>query len=93
MLPSHVHIFALPNTTTAELPAKCGGCKEGQPGKPPCSKAAYFTAAQPWSAGFHVASMNWTINEQGLSTVAIGVDGAVVSTIISPCLDQEIGME
>jgi hypothetical protein len=92
VLPSHVHIFSLPGVATADLPAKCG-CKESKAGQYPCSKPAYFTAAQPWSADFHTASMNWTTDANGLSTIAVGVDGVIVNTITSPCLVQEIRMD
>eukprot|EP01048_Picozoa_sp_COSAG05_P000286 COSAG05_NODE_7_length_42457_cov_58.929152_43_plen_345_part_00 len=93
VLPSHVHVFKLPGVPVAELPQHCD-CKEGTAGKAPCSKPATFQAKQPWSSGFHVASMNWTIDEAtGLSTIAIGVDGTIVNTITSPCLIEEIAMD
>ena len=92
-LPSHVHVFKLPGVAVDDLPAACGGCTEGTPHAPPCSKAAKYAAPTPWSAGFHTASLNWTTDADGLSTVAIGVDGATVSTITSPCLGEEIGMD
>lgn len=91
-LPSHIHIFELPGVATAALPQRCG-CKEGKAGQYPCSKAAAFSAQQPFSVGFHTASMNWTTNDEGLSTIVIGVDGAIVNTITSPCLVEEIGMD
>jgi hypothetical protein len=50
-------------------------------------------AKQPWSSGFHTATLNWTTDGAGLSTVAVGVDGQVVSVITSPCLVQEVGMD
>jgi hypothetical protein len=90
--PSHVHIFKLPGVTTADLPDKCG-CKESHPGQSPCSKPATFKATQAWSADFHTASMNWTTDTTGISTIAIGVDGTIVNTITSPCLVEEIGMD
>ena len=90
--PSHVHIFKLPGVATADLEAKCG-CKEAHAGQSPCSKPAYFTGKQPFSAGFHTASLNWTTDATGLSTIAIGVDGTIVNTITSPCLVEEIGMD
>eukprot|EP00729_Bicosta_minor_P012228 gene12228-34575_t len=93
ILPSHVHIFKLPGVDAADLPQKCGGCKESVAHQPPCSKPAYYTAPTPWSSGFHNASMNWTTDDAGLSTVAIAVDGVVVNTITSPCLVEEIGMD
>jgi hypothetical protein len=38
--------------------------------------------------------MNWTRDSAtGVSTIAIGVDGVTVSTITSPCLVEEIGMD
>jgi len=92
LLPSHVHVFKLPGVATVDLPAKCD-CKESTPGSFPCSKPAYYTAKQPWAAGFHVASMNWTTDGTGLSTIVVGVDGAVVNTITSPCLMEAIGMD
>ena len=87
MLPSHVHIFALPNTTVPQLPAKCD-CMEGTPGHYPCSKPAYHTAQTAFSAGFHTASLNWTAGK-----VEVGLDGVVVNTISSPCLVEEIKMD
>lgn len=35
--------------------------------------------------------MNWTTDGDGMSTVAIAVDGEIVNTITSPCLVEEIG--
>ena len=91
-LPSHVHVFKLPGISVEDLPARCN-CSEGSPGAAPCSKAAMYRAAQPWSTGFHIASLNWTIDDAGVSTVAVGIDGSVVSTIRSPCLVEAIGMD
>ena len=37
--------------------------------------------------------MNWTIDDAGVSTVEVGIDGSVVSIIRSPCLVEAIGMD
>ena len=89
-IPSHVHVFKLPNTTTAELPALCGGC-ETHGGAPPCSIGAYYKlpAASPtFSEAWHTASLNWT--DAG---VDIAIDGQSVNRIASPCLSERIGMD
>tara|TARA_B110000208_G_scaffold189823_1_gene252199 strand:- start:46 stop:3738 length:3693 start_codon:yes stop_codon:yes gene_type:complete len=88
---SHVHVFSLPNTTLAELPQRCGCADHGTKAKPlaPCSTGAYGRAHSSLSAGFHVASLNWTS-----SGVEIKLDGEVVNTIASSCLAvQAIGMD
>lgn len=74
-LPSHVHIFDLPNVSAAALPAKCG-CTEGQPGSAPCSKGATYAlpGAATFADGFHVAALNWT--DAGVDVL---LDGALVS--------------
>ena len=85
-------MFELPGVPAAELPQKCG-CVEGRAGQSPCSKGATYTSPTPFSADFHTASLNWTTDSAGLSRVVIGLDGAVVSTITSPCLVEELGMD
>ena len=93
-LPSHVHVFKLPGVAVPDLPARCGGCTEHAAGAAPCSKPGYYEAPAPWSAAFHTASLNWTTDERtGLSTVAVGADGRVVSVITSPCLVQPLRMD
>ena len=88
-LPSHVHVFALPNVSAASLPAACG-CKEGKPGEPPCSKGSTYTlpANATFADSFHVAALNWTA-----SGVDVLLDGRLVNSIASPCLRQQIGMD
>jgi beta-glucanase (GH16 family) len=88
-LPSHVHVFALPGVAPAALPAMCG-CAESHAGVAPCSKGADFAlpGGAAFSAAFHTASLNWT--DAG---VVVALDGAVVTTIQSPCLVEEIGMD
>ena len=83
-VPSHVHIWAMPDTPLDELPAKCG-CIEGHQGKAPCSKGSTATLSTPVSTEFHTASLNWTE-----TTVAVAVDGQVLNTIASPCMVAEI---
>jgi beta-glucanase (GH16 family) len=83
-LPSHVHIWALPDTPLSGLPAKCG-CIEGNKGKAPCSKGSTATLATPVSTEFHTASLNWTETE-----ITVAVDGEVVNTISSPCMVADI---
>ena len=85
-LPSHVHIWALPDTPLSGLPAKCG-CVEGHAGKAPCSKGSTAKSKTAFSAEFHVASLNWTESE-----ITVAVDGAIVNTIDSPCMVADIKM-
>ena len=59
----------------------------GGVGKAPCSKPASFTAKAPFSADFHITSLNWTS-----SGIELGLDGVIVNRISSPCLVQAIGM-
>jgi beta-glucanase (GH16 family) len=89
VLPSHVHIFKIPNTTLQKLPARCG-CQL-QPGANHCSIGAYYDlapSAPTFADAFHTAQLNWTS-----SGVTIAIDGKVVNRIASPCLVQEIGMD
>jgi beta-glucanase (GH16 family) len=91
-LPSHVHIFKLPNMTIDQMPANCGGC-ELQPKSDPkhCTLGSLYSLpkrAPTWADDFHVARLNWT--DAG---VTISIDGEVVNRIASPCLIQEIGMD
>ena len=88
-LPSHVHIFALPDTPVGELPQRCG-CQEGTPGAPPCSIGSLFSLpnGQSFADQFNVATLNWT--EAG---IAVALNGVQVGNITSPCLVQEIGMD
>jgi hypothetical protein len=79
-LPSHVHVFKLPHTKLADLPAECN-CTEGKPGSAPCSKPATYESPVAFSGQFQTASMNWTV-ETG--TIEIAVNGIVVNTIVSP---------
>ena len=93
MLPSHAHVFDYPNTTLAQLPARCACENHGTPSAPeaPCSVAAYYNVPPGVAAfadDFHVASLNWTA---GL--VEIALDGVIVNTIRSPCLTQPINMD
>lgn len=83
-VPSHVHIWGLPDTPLGGLPAKCG-CIEGNKGKAPCSKGSTATLSTPVSTEFHTASLNWTETE-----IAVAVDGRVVNKIASPCMVAEI---
>lgn len=88
-LPSHVHVFQLPNVSAAGLPERCG-CKENKPGVAPCSIGASYSLpdGRKWADDFRIAGLNWT--ETG---VEILLDGVVVSRIESDCLPQEIGMD
>jgi beta-glucanase (GH16 family) len=88
-LPSHVHIFELPDVPVPSLPAACN-CSEGTANQAPCSKGNTFRlpSGASFADDFHVASLNWT-----LASVTISLDGAVVSVISSPCLVEEIGMD
>jgi hypothetical protein len=88
-LPSHVHIFELPNRTAAQLPGLCN-CSEGTPGQAPCSKGALFSlpAGRSFADDWHVAALLWTAGG-----VEVRLDGALVSTIPSACLVEEIGMD
>ncbi len=72
-----------------QLPALCG-CKEGTPNSAPCSVGSDFTlpGGASFAEAFHVASLNWT--EAGIT---VALDGVPVTTIASPCLLQEIGMD
>jgi beta-glucanase (GH16 family) len=91
VLPSHVHVFALPGVPPSALPQACGGCKEGTPGTPPCSKPSSYVlppAAPTFAQDFHTCALNWT--EAG---VQVSLDGVVVNTIASPCLTQPLGMD
>eukprot|EP00756_Hemistasia_phaeocysticola_P002541 Hpha_TRINITY_DN1173_c0_g1::TRINITY_DN1173_c0_g1_i1::g.113225::m.113225 len=94
LFPSHVHVFSLPNVPAADLPAHCD-CTTNPGTTAPCSKAAYFTAPNngTFTNAFHTATMNWTTASDGISTVSITVDGAVVNTITSPCLVEALGMD
>ena len=89
-MPSHVHVFKLPNTSTPELPGRCG-CKLQAGGATPCSKAAFFSLpdeGDSFAREFHVAALNWTSDR-----ITVSLDGKVVNTIASPCLVEEIGMD
>jgi beta-glucanase (GH16 family) len=91
-LPSHVHVFELPNTSSAELPGRCH-CKlyHSRSGQARCSVGSTvdpLAAGETFSSGFHVAGLNWTA-----SGVTISIDGHVVNRVSSPCLVQEIGMD
>ena len=88
-LPSHVHVFALPDTPAPALPARCG-CEEHPAGSAPCSIGAQWSlpGGAKFSDGFHVAQLNWTD-----SGVRVFLDGALVNTISSPCLLQPLGMD
>lgn len=88
-LPSHVHIFELPGVPPAALPAQCG-CAEGHAGTAPCSKGAAFVLPNDatFADAFHTVALNWTDGR-----VEVILDGAVVSSIASPCLVEEIGMD
>ena len=90
LLPSHVHVFSLPGVPAAGLPRACGGCSEGTPGAPPCSKPATHAlpGGETFASAFHVCGLNWT--EAG---VEVSLDGEVVNTITSPCLLEPIGMD
>merc|ERR1711966_502729 len=62
-LPSHVHIFDLPNATIKDLPSKCHCANHGSAGlTKPCSVGAYYQLAEgdSFAKNFHVASLNWT---------------------------------
>lgn len=91
-LPSHVHVFKLPNTSSAELPDRCH-CKlyHSHGGQARCSVGSTvdpLAQGHTFSSDFHVASLNWTS-----SGVTIAIDGRVVSRLASPCLQQQIGMD
>lgn len=88
-LPSHVHVFALPDTNASALPNLCN-CTEGTPGSPPCSKGETFQlpAGQSFADSWHVAGLLWD---------AVGahvfLDGTAVGEVSSPCLIEAIGMD
>jgi len=88
-LPSHVHVFALPNVNVSALPTVCN-CTEGTPNSPPCSKPSYFTLPQgeTFSSAFHVAGLLWTDNG-----IQVFLDGTLVNTIPSTCLVQELAVD
>ena len=89
-LPSHVHVFELPGVAVPDLPGACGGCVEHPAGTAPCSLGSTFTlpGGASFADAFHVAALNWT--EAG---VLVLLDGAPVSSIPSPCLVEDIGMD
>ena len=89
-LPSHVHVFQIPNTPVASLPQKCCGCQLQKGGVVPCSKGVYYDLPDgaTFAQDFHLAQMNWT--DDG---VRVYLDGALVSSIASPCLLQPLGMD
>ena len=91
-LPSHIHIFKLPNASSSELPGRCQ-CKlhHSGGGQPRCSVGSTVNplpGEQTFASAFHVASLNWTS-----SGVTIEIDGKVVNRLASPCLVQEIGID
>lgn len=88
-LPSHVHVFEFPGENATELPRLCN-CTEGTPGQPPCSKPALFTLpdGEAFASSFHTAGLLW--EDAGIS---VFLDGALVSTIPSPCLVEQIAMQ
>ena len=72
----------------AALPALCG-CAESHAGSAPCSKGADYVLPDgaTFSGAFHTAALNWTEGR-----IEVSLDGAVVTTIDSPCLVNEIGI-
>ena len=89
-LPSHVHVFELPGTPTASLPAQCGGCALSGGGAAPCSKGSSFSlpSGATFAQAFHTAQLNWTG-----AGVAVYLDGELVNTITSPCLVNPLGVD
>ena len=89
VMPSHVHVFALPGEPVSGLPARCG-CREGTPGEAPCSIGAAFALPDgaTFAGAWHTAALNWT---EGMTVYL--VDGVPVSQIASPCLLNELGVD
>ncbi|EDQ88578.1 uncharacterized protein MONBRDRAFT_37405 [Monosiga brevicollis MX1] len=93
----HTHIFQLPNTAPADIPAKCH-CQlptSAAPQQPAptmklkdaasCQRYNITTAATPFDADFHVFSLLWTP-----TVLEYAVDGAVWWSIPNYCMHQPL---
>ena len=72
----------------AKQPHREGLRLAGDPPNQRCTAGGSSRAAAAFKDEFHVAGLNWT--DAGVTVL---LDGAVVNTIPSPCLVQEIGMD
>ena len=105
-LPSHVHIFDLPNTSSVTLPSRCNcklnpgeRCARGDPlgwpahqvvDQPPCSAGSMYTLPENNSFASDFHVASLNWTSAG---VTVALDGQVVNTIATRCLVQEIGMD